>query len=73
MKKPPLLKELKAVQLALPIPQMDIDPRKRVLVLSGKFEGKTGRVVRAYKGNHYVQFRGRLTSHICRSQLVEIQ
>lgn len=68
MKKPPLLKELKAVQLALPIPQMNIRGGKRVLVLSGELEGKTGRVVFIDRGNHYIQFQGRLAKSICRSQ-----
>ena len=67
--KPPLLNELRSVQLALDLPQTRIKPGARVLCLS---TGKTGRVNHWYI-DHVVSFPGGRLKGIDRHLLVEIQ
>lgn len=67
--KPPLLKELRSVQLTLDLPQTRIKPGARVLCLSTE---KTGRINHWYL-DHVVSFPGGKLKSIDRHLLVEIQ
>lgn len=67
-RKPPQLKELRAVQLTLDLPQTRIKPGSRVLCLES---GKTGRVSCWYT-DHIISFPGKIKS-VPRHLLVEIQ
>lgn len=67
--KPPQLKELRAVQLTLDLPQTRIKPGARILCLH---TGKTGRVSMWYR-DHIISFPGGKIQSIPRHLLVEIQ
>ncbi len=67
--KPPVLKELRSVQLTLDLPQTRIKPGARVLCLE---TGKTGRVKNLWFG-HRISFPGGKLKTIPRHLLVEIQ
>lgn len=67
--KPPLLKELRSIQLTLDLPQTRIKPGTRVLCLS---TGKTGRI-NHWCFDHVVSFPGGRLKIIDRHLLVEIQ
>lgn len=66
---PPQLKELRAVQLTLDLPQFRINPGARILDLS---TGKTGRVSMWYI-DHIISFPGGKIHSVPRHLLVEIQ
>lgn len=66
---PPQLKELRAVQLTLDLPQTRIKPGARILCLD---TGKTGRV-RFWFYDHVIGFPGGKLKSIPRHLLVEIE
>lgn len=68
-RKPPNLKSLTSVQLTLDLPQFNIKPRSRVLVID---TGKTGRVSHILFG-HCISFPGGKLKTIDRHLLVEIE
>ncbi len=66
---PPQLKELRAVQLTLDLPQTRIKPGTRILCLD---TGKTGRI-NHWHIDHVVSFPGGKLKSIPRHLLAEIQ
>ncbi len=66
---PPLLKDLRSIQLTLDLPQTRIKPGARVLYL---VNGKTGRI-KHWCFDHVVGFPGGQLKSIDRHLLVEIQ
>lgn len=66
---PPLLKELRSVQLTLDLPQTRIKPGSRILCLD---TGKTGRVS-CWHISHIISFPGGKIKSVPRHLLVEIQ
>jgi hypothetical protein len=65
----PQLKEMRAVQLTLDLPQFRIEPGSRILCLDS---GKTGRVSMWYL-DHIISFPGGRIKSIPRHLLVQIQ
>jgi hypothetical protein len=70
---PPKFEELRHVQLVLDLPQFQIPPGARILVLGGILKGKTGRLRPVYLSPHRVSFPGGICKSIDRYLLVEIQ
>lgn len=64
--------DVSEIQLCLNLPQLALKVGTRILVLEGKYKGKTGRVFEVINTLHLINFRGCRTS-LYRDQITPIK